>query len=167
MATTNLEAVETAKTISGPHTLFNSSFIIEFLEPPPTLNATVLMRTIYLTPANSKGKHHPQSPPLHLHFDQSETFYVAKGKVGTTLGWAAQDQAWTSEDGAFEIEPWVPHRFWPHPEAQEDSVLYVWAHPTGTPDPMDRLFFENLLLYMSDVEEKKVSLSLIQIMLMQ
>ena len=66
-----------------------------------------------------------------------------------------------------EIVPWVPHRFWPHPEAEEDTVLYLWAHPDGVPEPMDQLFFENLLRYLSDVTEKKASFSLIQVMLMQ
>lgn len=60
------------------------------------------------------------------------------------------------------------YRFWPVPDAgEEDSVLYVWAHPSGTKEPMDRLFFENLLRYMSDVTEKKASMSLLQICIMQ
>lgn len=59
------------------------------------------------------------------------------------------------------------YRFWPSPEAEEDSVLYVMAHPTGTKEPMDRLFFENLLIYLSEVTEKKASLSLLQVMSMQ
>jgi hypothetical protein len=29
----------------------------------------------------------------------------------------------------FEIEPCTPHRFWPHLEAQEDTVLYLWVRP--------------------------------------
>lgn len=68
------------------------------------------MRTTYGGSMQKLGKAHPQSPPLHLHFDQSETFYVAAGKVGTTDGWGAEDRVWTRNDDPFEIKPWVPHR---------------------------------------------------------
>lgn len=68
------------------------------------------MRTTYLGAAQRQGKSHPQSPPLHLHFDQSESFYVRQGKVGTTSGWDAHDEAWTQERGVHEIVPWEPHR---------------------------------------------------------
>jgi hypothetical protein len=58
-------------------------------------------------------------------------------------------------------------RFWPDPEAKEDSVVYLWAHPDGVQDPMDTLFFATLLGYLSDVAEGKVRLNLLQVMLMQ
>ncbi|KAH7090492.1 hypothetical protein FB567DRAFT_292954 [Paraphoma chrysanthemicola] len=164
---TPTQAIASAKSISGPHTLFNNSFVLEFLDPPPDLQATVLMRATYTGSAQRQGKSHPQSPPLHLHFDQAESFFVTQGKLGTTSGWDAKDSTWTKEDGVFEIKTWEPHRFWPHPNAQEDTTFYVWAHPDKVAEPMDRLFFENLLRYLSDVTEKKAKLSLIQVMLMQ
>ncbi|KAF2708234.1 hypothetical protein K504DRAFT_334527, partial [Pleomassaria siparia CBS 279.74] len=151
----DLEQLESAKCISGPHELFSGSFILEALEVPPTLNATVLLRARYVWnhPTSTLGKSHPQSPPLHLHFDQCETFFVAQGKVGTTTTWACVDRAWSREDAAHEIETWVPHRFWPHPEAGEDTVMYVYAHPNGVEEPMDWLFFKNLLSLVSDMSE--------------
>ncbi|XPS95040.1 hypothetical protein M3J09_004334 [Ascochyta lentis] len=158
--------IEAAKVISGPHTLYNSTFILEFLEPPPTLNATVLMRCTYLLAGMSQGKAHPQAPPLHLHFSQSESFLVAKGTVGTTTGWDVQDRTWTKANTPHEIEPWVPHRFWPHPEADQDTVLYLWAHP-DVDESMDRLFFENLLMYVSDASEGKGKLDLVQMLVTQ
>jgi hypothetical protein len=45
--------------------------------------------------------------------------------------------------------------------------MVVWAHPTDCPQPMDWLFFANLLCYVSDVAEKKVGMDLLQIMLTQ
>jgi len=66
-----------------------------------------------------------------------------------------------------EITPWVPHRFWPVPDAKEDSTLIVWAHPDDADDKMDDVFFKNLLMYTSDVHEGKAKLSLSQIMLTQ
>jgi hypothetical protein len=39
MAKYNKSKIEAAKTISGPHKLFNGSFILEFLEIPEGLNA--------------------------------------------------------------------------------------------------------------------------------
>jgi hypothetical protein len=125
------------------------------------------MRTTYIGPSQAQGKSHPQSPPLHLHFNQSESFYVKSGTVGTTDGWDAKDSTWTGESDVHLIEPWIPHRFWPHPDSKEDAAMYLWAHPDGVEDPMDRLFFENLLRYLSDVSEKKVALSLIQVLVMQ
>lgn len=125
------------------------------------------MRTTYTGSAQLKGKSHSQSPPLHLHFDQSESFYVKTGIVGTTDGWDAKDRKWVGDSEVHEILPYVPHRFWPHPDAKEDSVMYVWVHPDGVPEPMDQLFFENLLRYVSDIAEGKAGMSLVQIMLMQ
>jgi hypothetical protein len=61
----------------------------------------------------------------------------------------------------------IRNRFWPHPDAKEDTVMYLWAHPDGVQDPMDVLFFKTLLGYLSDVNEGKASLNLLQLMLMQ
>ncbi|ORY18848.1 hypothetical protein BCR34DRAFT_596063 [Clohesyomyces aquaticus] len=106
----NVKELEVAKVVSGPFDLFSDSFRIEFLEPPTSLNATVLMRATYFSssPLIQQGKSHPQSPPLHLHFDQSETFLVVSGSVGTTETWAAKDEVWTAENTPHEIKPWVP-----------------------------------------------------------
>lgn len=156
-------------TLAGPFYLFDSSFIVEFLTPHPSRNATVLMRATYVHthPHCKKGKAHPQSPPLHLHFDQSETFTVLSGAVGTTSTYAATDRIWTPTDGAQEVKPWVPHTFWPSPTAEEDTTILVWAHPKDVPEPMDWLFFQNLLMLVSDIAEKKVPMDVLGIMLMQ
>jgi hypothetical protein len=45
--------------------------------------------------------------------------------------------------------------------------MYMWAHPDAVPDPMDRLFFQCLLGYLSDVYEKKESMSVLQVMVNQ
>ncbi|KAF2027518.1 hypothetical protein EK21DRAFT_71764 [Setomelanomma holmii] len=127
------------------------------------------MRTTYIGAAQRQSKSHPQSPPLHLHFDQSESFFVGQGEVGTTSGWDARDEKWTAEKSVHEIVAWEPHRkdhkLVGEKYLDEDSIAQ--AHPDGVPEPMDRLFFENLLRYLSDVTEEKATLSLIQVMLMQ
>jgi hypothetical protein len=161
-----ISAIENAPRISGPYTLFSSTFVLEFLSPPPSLSATVLMRCTYLLSSMKAGKSHSQAPPLHLHFDQSETFLVTKGIIGTTTGWDVQDRAWTRENTPFEIEPWVPHKFWPHPDSEEDAVIYVWAHP-DVEEKMDRLFFANLLMFVSDASEGKAKMDLVQMMVTQ
>jgi len=61
----------------------------------------------------------------------------------------------------------VPHSFWPSPTAEEDTTFLVWAHPKDVPEPMDWLFFQNLLMLVSDIEEKKVPMDILGIMLMQ
>ena len=104
---------------------------------------------------------------MHLHFDQAETFQVLSGKIGTTMGYDIVDALWTSSDPAYKIEPWVPHTFWPVADAGEDTTVLVWAHPQDVEGPMDWLFFQNLLMFTSDVYEKKASLDPFQIMLTQ
>jgi hypothetical protein len=48
--------------LGGPHTLFDGSFILEFLQPGPDLDASVLMRATYVGghEATKRGKAHPQ-----------------------------------------------------------------------------------------------------------
>lgn len=120
-------------------------------------------------PLNKNGKAHPQSPPLHLHFDQSESFRVVQGRVGTTLGWSATDRIFIASDGAYEIQPWVPHRFWPvAPElGQEDCILLLWSHPKDVPESMDDPFFETLLRYLSGAYERRKMPNLFLVMLTQ
>ncbi|KAF2116528.1 hypothetical protein BDV96DRAFT_28095 [Lophiotrema nucula] len=168
MAIPPREQLETAKIIAGPFSLYSNSFEVEFLEPPPTLHATVLMKATYIYgPKSLLGKSHGQSPPLHLHFAQSESFFVSSGLLGTTTTWDNVDKAFTPADGVQEFPPWMPHRFWPHPEAKEDTTIYVWAHPDQVQQPMDWLFFLNLLRYISDVDEGKAKLDPFYIMTVQ
>jgi hypothetical protein len=49
--------------LGGPHQLFDGSFIIEFLQPAPELQATVLMRATYVGDHHTMklGKQHPQA----------------------------------------------------------------------------------------------------------
>ncbi|KAL3487937.1 hypothetical protein BJX62DRAFT_212689 [Aspergillus germanicus] len=135
--------------LGGPHVLFDGSFILEFLQPAPELNASVLMRATYKGGHElvKLGKKHPQAPPLHIHFAQSESFIVEAGAVGTTSTYDAIDTVHTTkasyhqtvprqglsppvpvrdENGATAIPPWTPHNFWPvaptHP---------FWSTPEG------------------------------------
>ena len=162
--------------------IFDKSIYFEFLEPPSNLNATVLMRATYRNthPLTKLGKNHPQAPPYHLHFSQSESFVVLSGRIGTTLGFECKDHIWTRANTidtgkAHEIKPWVPHTFWPvppqHPAStpgedkasQEDAVLLVWAHPQvsgnlvdGGAD-MDYIFFRALIMMASDMYDGKLA----------
>jgi hypothetical protein len=108
-----------------------------------------------------------QSPPLHLHFNQSETFQVIQGKIGTIREYSVTKEVHTPEDGPCEIKPYIPHTFHPIADSTEDCIILVWAHPDNVDMVMDRVFFTNLLMYVSDVHEKKVSLNPFQIMLTQ
>ncbi|KEF63752.1 uncharacterized protein A1O9_01730 [Exophiala aquamarina CBS 119918] len=155
-------------TIAGPFSLFDGSFILEFLEPRPERNASskyALSRSDWFSTA--------QSPPLHIHFLQSESLAVLSGQVGTTTTYDLVDTIHTPQNTGeatpYEITPMRPHTFWPHPDATEDTTFLLWAHPS--PDDMDqkmdRLFFQNLLLYLSDISNGKEQMSILQIMLMQ
>jgi hypothetical protein len=78
--------------------LYDGSFILEFLQPAPELNASVLMRATYRGGHDliSLGNNHPQAPPLHTHFPQSESFFVKDGAVGTTTTYDAIDTTHTT-----------------------------------------------------------------------
>ena len=56
--------------LGGPHVLFDGSFIIDILEVPKGLSASVLAKATYVGshPKTKLGQNHPQSPPLHIHF---------------------------------------------------------------------------------------------------
>ncbi|KAL2826272.1 hypothetical protein BDW59DRAFT_145334 [Aspergillus cavernicola] len=145
--------------LGGPHKLFDGSFIIEFLQPSPELDASVLMRATYVGghEATKLGKKHPQAPPIHIHFEQSESVIVEAGVVGTTTTYDAIDTIHTTAanhaqtvprqglsppvpsrnaDGVTEIPPWTPHNFWPvgpdHPFwSTTDGQQYETSLPNG------------------------------------
>lgn len=98
---------------------------------------------------------------------------MLSGEVGTTSGYDLVNTILTPQNTSiaepFLIAPYLPHTVWPSPDAKEDSVLLVWAHPNpdDLDERMDRLFFQNLLMYVSDVAEGKEKLDVAQIMLTQ
>jgi hypothetical protein len=98
---------------------------------------------------------------------QSEISQILTGRVGTTNGYSLTDTIWTPADPPHEIPPWQPHTFWPISDSTEDAVFLVWAHPSNPPESMDRVFFTNILRYVSDVHEKKAKLDVLQVMSMQ
>ena len=117
------------------------------------------MRSTYKAshPLTASGKSHPQSPPLHLHFKQFESFRVLSGAIGTTEGYSLEDRINTPETTkiAHQIPPNIPHTFWPVAGLTEDTVILLWAHPDGGDADMDKVFFGNILRYLSDVHEKR------------
>jgi hypothetical protein len=137
--------------LGGPHVLFDGSFILEFLQPAPELNASVLMRATYKGGHElvKLGKKHPQAPPLHIHYAQSESFLVEAGAVGTTTTYDTVDTVHTTKaahhqvvprrglsppvpsrdaNGATAIPPWTPHNFWPYVTSRcKDSIPNVRA----------------------------------------
>jgi hypothetical protein len=116
-----------------------------------------------------------QAPPLHIHFDQFESFQVLHGRIGTTIGWSATDRIFSPEDGVQHIPPWKPHDFWPDVTTHNssstsesiDSTLLVWAHPKGVPEPMDEQFFIALFKILGEASEKGKMPDLLQLMLSQ
>lgn len=173
----------TETNLHGPFTFFNNSFTIEFLRPDPARNASVLFKVIYkmIHPEVRLGKAYAQVPPLHLHFAQTESFFVLQGKVGTTTTYDMVDNVWTRENTRtpISVEPWVPHTFWPvvdeKEEEEEEAILCVWAHPTSSspsqdflfPPLLDHLFFASVLGHVSDAHEGKEKLDIIWIMCSQ
>ena len=92
---------------------------------------------------------------------------MLSGKVGTTQTYDVVDRIWTAANAPHEITPWTPHNFWPCADTEEDTTFLVWAHPENVPEPMDWLFFQNLLRLISDISEGKRRPNPFQIMLSQ
>ena len=93
--------------------------------------------------------------------------------MGTTTTYDLVDTIHTPENtgeaNPYEITPMKPHTFWPDPTATEDTTFLIWAHPNpdDMDERMDRLFFQSLLLYLSDISDGKEQMSILQIMRMQ
>ncbi|KAK5119002.1 hypothetical protein LTR62_000213 [Meristemomyces frigidus] len=164
-------AVGESKVISGPFLLFNRSLVVEFLEPKTTtpVSSVVIKVTFKGDHANTKlGKRHPAAPPLHLHFEQSESFVVLSGRIGHTEGYDLIDHIFTPKDGVNEIRPWLPHNFWPDPTCTDtDTVVVVWAHPEATPSPIHINFFESLFTLLSAKYEAGKTPDFLQLCLSQ
>ncbi|EME44794.1 hypothetical protein DOTSEDRAFT_24778 [Dothistroma septosporum NZE10] len=163
----NVDLQKTQKVIAGPYTLFDGSIKAEYLQDDD-LDATFLIR-MTITGGHAlidKRKSHPISPPLHLHFDQAETFKVLQGKWGVTAGYEQRDIILMPEDEAFTIPTWLPHTPWPVP-TEEDSIILAWGHPKGVLKPMDVPFFEQIFLYIGECFEEKKNPDLLQMMLSQ
>lgn len=183
--TTDLTRLLSSETLlSGPQYTYNRSFKAEYFRPSPTRDASVLMRGTYVMshPETKLGKKYAQVPPLHLHFEQAETFVVLQGKIGTTMGYEGVDTIWHrgNTKSPITIKPWTPHTFWPvvpneaaDGDETEDAVLLIWAHPTKSsgdfayPPSMDHLFFSSLLGHMGNVHEGKEKLDILWLMLLQ
>ncbi|KXT09565.1 hypothetical protein AC579_721 [Pseudocercospora musae] len=138
------------RVLRGPHTVFDGSIQVGFLEPDG-IDA-------------SPGK----SPPLHIHFDQSESFKVLSGKFGLTKGYEQKDFILTPESAAYEIPPMQPRYPWVVADTNgEDSVVLAWAHPTSVPKAMDDEFFETIFLHVSQALEQGRVPNSLQLMLSQ
>lgn len=114
-----------------------------------------------------EGDQHPQSPPFHLHFDQTESFCIIKGTVMCRTGYERTDKVCVPSDGIITLPPWFPHTFFPDPNMTEDSTIMIWAHPDDTPRAMDMPFWRGILSYTSDVYEGKADFDLVQTMMIQ
>ncbi|KAK4496089.1 hypothetical protein PRZ48_012068 [Zasmidium cellare] len=156
-----IDFTEERTVIGGPYSLFDGSMIGEFLEPSD-IDATLPAKHSL----TALGKKHPVVPPLHVHFDQAESFKVIQGKWGVTTGWDQKDTIITPEMPTFVVPPMLPHTPWPV-ACDEDTVLFAWGHPTGTPKPLSTDFFRQIFFYTQDLFETKKSPDLLQLMLMQ
>jgi hypothetical protein len=113
------------------------------------------------------GKKNPQVPPLHLHFDQVETFKVLQGAYGFTTGYDLQDTILTPSSPPFHVPPMLPHYPWPVPGQTgqgEDTVVLLAVHPKATAQPLGDEFFLELFTHISDAYEQKKSPNLLLLM---
>ncbi|CAK4031705.1 Hypothetical predicted protein [Lecanosticta acicola] len=161
------------KVIKGPFHFFDGSFIVEFLEMEEDADCSTLLRATYKAnrPLLRKGKQHPQAPPLHLHFDQIETFKILQGVLAVTYGYEQQEVILTPENTPFSIEKMVPHAPYPHPQLSgangEDVIAILRAHPSAVPNPLDIIWFEHLFKHLDGCHREKKMPDLFQVLLSQ
>ncbi|KXT09564.1 hypothetical protein AC579_721 [Pseudocercospora musae] len=147
------------RVLRGPHTVFDGSIQVGFLEPDG-IDASVLIKTTVKAghPLVEKGKKHAIS----------ESFKVLSGKFGLTKGYEQKDFILTPESAAYEIPPMQPRYPWVVADTNgEDSVVLAWAHPTSVPKAMDDEFFETIFLHVSQALEQGRVPNSLQLMLSQ
>jgi hypothetical protein len=113
------------------------------------------------------GKKNPQVPPLHLHFDQIETFKILQGAYGVTTGYDLKDTILTPDSPPFHITPMMPHFPWPVPGKTgngEDTIILLVVHPKATEQPLGVDFFFDLFQHISDAYEQKKMPDLLKLM---
>ncbi|SMR61156.1 unnamed protein product [Zymoseptoria tritici ST99CH_1E4] len=154
-----LDYTKERKVIWGPNKFFDGSMIVEILDHED-LDVGLLMRARFPAghPLLKMGKDYPQAPPLHLHFDQTESFKVLQGAYGFTTGYDLKDHVITADSPPIHVRPMMPHR--PCPVAGqtgrgEDTVVLLWVHPTSTDQPLGSTFFTELFQVTSDAYEQK------------
>lgn len=129
-----------------------------------------LIRTTFKGPhplrTISNAKQHPLTPPMHLHFDQTETFQILQGRFGITLGWDAEEHILTPEDGPFDVPPWAPHFPWPL-GGNEDVIGLMWAHPKKSEDALDGMFFEQLFRSSDESRRQGKPVDMLQMIVLQ
>lgn len=89
-------------------------------------------------------------PPLHIHFDQIETFKVLQGQMAVAVGYDQRDIILTPDNTPFDVPPMVPHVPYPCASKGKDTVFIVRAHPGGVGEPLDDSFFEDLFKHLDD-----------------
>lgn len=94
-----------------------------------------------------------QAPPLHIHFDQTETFKVLQGQMAVAIGYDQREVVLRPDNTPFDVPPMLPHSPYPHMDASkisEDTVVIVRAHPGGVGEPLDDAFFEDLFKHLDE-----------------
>lgn len=102
---------------------------------------------------------------LRLEFRESIWGTICHGEMGEEAEVDVNGGTGNSEKA--DVMPSFRHSFHPSPAATDDTIIYLWAHPRDTDEPMDRLFFETLLRYLSDLYESGRNPNLLQIMVTQ
>lgn len=118
-------------------------------------------------PIFSSGGKNPVDPPLHLHFDQTETFKVVQGAYGVTTGYDLKETILTSDSPPFDVLPMMPHRPWSvsgRTGRGEDTVMLLVIHPKPTQQPLESVFFTTLFKHLSDAYEQKKSPDMLMLM---
>lgn len=157
MTTLKIDFHKPRRVLRGPIAFFDNSFIVEILEMEPSLqnHCSLLLRATYKTsshplfhPSASPSKTYPQIPPLHLHFNQIETFKILSGRLGCRVGWEQEEVILTKESEALDLGIMVPHQPFPVVCEEEDTVAILAVHPRAAEEEeMGEEFFEGLFGY--------------------
>ncbi|KAI1113082.1 hypothetical protein F5Y14DRAFT_462772 [Nemania sp. NC0429] len=106
-----------------------------------------------------------RKPPTHFHV-QEEYIQAIEGKLGLEID--GKEIVLTPKDGPYTIHPFVDHRSYPLPEAQQDGGSVVKfllsGEKTARAFELSPVFFENWYRYQNEVVINGAPISLIQLL---
>ncbi|KAI1198788.1 hypothetical protein F5X97DRAFT_333103 [Nemania serpens] len=102
-------------------------------------------------------------PPLHIHLDQTEFFEVEKGALVVVKN--EREHVLTKNTGVVVISPGTRHRFWAHPDNEDDVVFTVRARPYDEEHGFTENYLRNAIGYLRDCERENLAPSVFQLAL--
>ncbi|KAL8308836.1 hypothetical protein RB601_004269 [Gaeumannomyces tritici] len=113
---------------------------------------------------NKLARDGKSGPPLHIHIKQVEYFEVMQGVMAVDIN--GTQHRLTRESGRVTVPRGARHRFWVHPDSQEDLVFRFDTDPQDVDNIFDERYLKNSLGYIADCGREGLVPSFPQLLLM-